>query len=134
MGAFTNINSNNLDYDTFPDEECQIDKENNGISVEPQKNAHEELCADLNNALSIKLVGGYHALNYLRNKLQQKWVPKSQWQLIHLPNGYFVARFQDPDNRLFVLTRGPWMIGGQYLIMQKWKPLFFVQLRNKSKP
>ncbi|KAM2870174.1 hypothetical protein FF1_017991 [Malus domestica] len=41
-----------------------------------------------------------------------------------LINGYFVATFKKNGDLEFVLTGGPWVISGQYLVIHKWKPGF----------
>lgn len=61
---------------------------------------------------------------YLMNRLTQKWAPKGRWQLIDLNNNFYIAKFDCTEDWDYVLTEGPWMIGGQYLIVQKWRPKF----------
>ncbi|CAL2259569.1 unnamed protein product [Prunus armeniaca] len=49
---------------------------------------------------------------------------KGEWKLIDLVNDYFVVKFELEEDLNFVLTGGPWIIAGQYLVMQKWRPGF----------
>ncbi|CAL2266824.1 unnamed protein product [Prunus armeniaca] len=65
-----------------------------------------------------------HTYNYLRDRLHQKWSLKGEWKLIDLVNDYFVVKFELEEDLNFVLTGGPWIIAGQYLVMQKWRPGF----------
>ncbi|CAL9017859.1 unnamed protein product, partial [Prunus brigantina] len=54
----------------------------------------------------------------------QKWSLKGEWKLIDLINDYFVVKFELEEDLNFVLTGGPWIIAGQYLVMQKWRSGF----------
>lgn len=49
---------------------------------------------------------------------------KRWWKLVDLVNDYYVVKFELEEDLNFVLTRGPWIITGQYLVMQKWRPGF----------
>lgn len=98
--------------------------EDNGLDLVMQNELHDKVCKSWKDTLVLKLLGGNHIIGYLRSRLQQKWAPKDHWQLIDLENNYFLARFKNPDDRLFVLTRGPWMIAGQYLIIKQWNDDF----------
>ncbi|KAI5337780.1 hypothetical protein L3X38_017051 [Prunus dulcis] len=55
---------------------------------------------------------------------RQKWRLKGDWKLIDLVNDYFVVKFDLEEDLNCVLTSGPWIIAGQYLVMQKWRPSF----------
>lgn len=82
------------------------------------------LCEPWQNALTIKLLGRSHTYNFLHARLQQKWSLRGGWKLIDLVNDYFVVKFDQEEDLNFVLTEGPWIISGQYLVMQKWRPGF----------
>ncbi|KAL6284381.1 hypothetical protein ACE6H2_015310 [Prunus campanulata] len=99
-----------------------IDTVNLAKNVGIDVNSLEEDYDDLNdetdvvpwkNDLIIKLLGRSHTYNYLHAGLQQKWI-----------NDYFVVKFELEEDLNFVLPRGPWIIAGQYLAMQRWKPRF----------
>lgn len=89
-----------------------------------ENDTHVSLSKTWSDGLVVKLVGGNHSLGYMRTKLQQKWAPKDQWQQVGLDNNFFAVRFKNPDDKLFYLTGGPWMIGGHYLTVQQWRPDF----------
>lgn len=38
-----------------------------------------------------------------------------------MENNFFLARFTNEEDRTFTLTRGPWLIGGNYLVIQQWR-------------
>ncbi|KAH1066052.1 hypothetical protein J1N35_031039 [Gossypium stocksii] len=68
----------------------------------------------------IKLLGrniGYGALN---TRISSLWNPSMPFHLMDIENGYFLAKFQSPDDYAKVLLQGPWMIYGQYLTVQPW--------------
>ncbi|CAL2276666.1 unnamed protein product [Prunus armeniaca] len=95
-----------------------------GPSIQFSKRAMDRLCKPWKNALIIKLLGRSHTYNYFHARLQQKWSLKGGWKLVDLVNDYFVVKFELEEDLDFVLTGGPWIIAGQYLVMQKWRPGF----------
>lgn len=106
------------------DEDVLISKGDRGPSIKFSERAMSCLCKPWQNALIIKLLGRSHTYNYMLTKLQQKWSLKGGWKLVDLVNDYFVVRFDLEEDLNFVLTGGPWIVAGQYLIMQKWVPGF----------
>ncbi|KAH7568757.1 hypothetical protein JRO89_XS06G0045300 [Xanthoceras sorbifolium] len=83
-----------------------------------------KLCKPWANALILKIMGRSHSLNFMIQKLTQKWSLVGQWQLTDLEYGYFVARFQFVVDLEYILTGGPWMVTHQYLVVQRcWFPL-----------
>lgn len=41
-----------------------------------------------------------------------------------MENNYFIARFDDDNDYIRVLTKGPWVELGHYLVVQRWHPSF----------
>ena len=41
-----------------------------------------------------------------------------------LENNYFLIRLESPEDAVYALTEGPWVIFGHYLIVQPWTPQF----------
>ncbi|XP_021803308.1 uncharacterized protein LOC110747440 [Prunus avium] len=119
------VNHLNDAYDDLNDEDdVVISKGEKGPSIQFSERAMSRLCKPWQNALIIKLLGRSHTHNYLQARLQQKWSLKGGWKLVDLINDYFVVKFELEEDLNFVLTGGPWIIGGQYLIMQNWRPGF----------
>lgn len=56
--------------------------------------------------------------------LNRKWVTKGSWQLVDWPNGFFSVKFQLFEDVDYVLCNDPWIIAGQTLVVQKWRPDF----------
>ncbi|CAL8159840.1 unnamed protein product [Prunus armeniaca] len=44
---------------------------------------------------------------------------KGGWKLVDLVNDYYVVKFELEEDLNFVLTRGPWIITGQYLALKR---------------
>ncbi|CAL2278991.1 unnamed protein product [Prunus armeniaca] len=119
------VNCLDDDYEDLNDnEDVVISRGDRGPSIQFSDRAMDRLCRPWKNALIIKLLGRSHTYNYLRDRLHQKWSLKGEWKLIDLVNDYFVVKFELEEDLNFVLTGGPWIIAGQYLVMQKWRPGF----------
>ncbi|KAL5738140.1 hypothetical protein ACOSP7_030901 [Xanthoceras sorbifolium] len=95
-----------------------------GSSIRMFAELKEKLQKPWGNALILKCMGRSHTLNFMIQKLQQKWSLIGQWQLTDLENGYFVARFQFKDDLEAILTGSSWVIANQHVVAQKWKPNF----------
>ncbi|KAK3204391.1 hypothetical protein Dsin_018437 [Dipteronia sinensis] len=104
--------------------EILISEGPNGPTMKLSLKLKEQLNKPWENALILKNIGRPHMLNFMINKLTQKWSLLGHWQLIDLGEGYFVARFQMKDDLDYVLTSGPWVIANQYLVTQRWRPNF----------
>ncbi|MBA0677314.1 hypothetical protein Goari_018729 [Gossypium aridum] len=57
-------------------------------------------------------------------KGSQRYNSKHPFQLMDLENDYYLARFNDEEDHNNVLTNGPWVIFGQYLIVRPWSLTF----------
>ncbi|CAL8091545.1 unnamed protein product [Prunus armeniaca] len=120
------VNSLDTDYDELnDDEDVVISRGDRGPSIQFSEKAMSWLCKPWKNALIVKLLSSSHTFNYLHNRLQQKWSLKGGWKLVDLVNDYFVVKFELEEDLEFVLTGGPWIITGQYLVLQKWRPGFY---------
>lgn len=76
------------------------------------------------NILFIKLVSrpiGYH---YLWRQLQSMRRTQSEPLLISLGNDFFIVKLGGCTEYERALTEGPWLIGDNYLHVQRWKPNF----------
>lgn len=54
-------------------------------------------------------------------------------QLVDLDNGFFIVHFVLEENLLYVLTRGPYVVAGQYVAVQKWRPNFWAVEEHVSR-
>lgn len=93
----------------------------NGIpAIDFSERIQQILYKEMEQTVVIKLLGrniGYGALN---NRISNLWNPSMPFHLMDIENGYFLAKFQSPDDYAKVLSQGPWMIYGQYLTVQPW--------------
>lgn len=124
--ASTEYDLESLDEEYGLDEnlDCTVTRGNLGPSFSFSDRAMAKMCAPWKNSLIVKLIGRSHTLNFLAARLKLKWRPKGGMNIVDLVNNYFIVSFDLKEDRDFVLTGGPWIITGQYLVMQEWKPSF----------
>lgn len=73
----------------------------------------------------IKLIGrsiGYH---YLLRRLHAMWKIQHPFSLIDLSNDFIIVRLSHKDYFEMALINGPWIIGENYLHVQRWVPNVF---------
>ncbi|KAG8499648.1 hypothetical protein CXB51_006070 [Gossypium anomalum] len=59
-----------------------------------------------------------------RNKLYNMWRPSATLYMMDIENGYFLVKFQNKLDCEMALSKGPWIIFGQYLTVQPWTVSF----------
>ncbi|KAL5797474.1 hypothetical protein ACOSQ2_002294 [Xanthoceras sorbifolium] len=109
---------------TIEDSDFVLVEGSNGQDVILSEELKSKLRKPWANALILKIMGRSHSLNFMIQKLTQKWSLVGQWQLTDLEDGYFIARFQFVADLEYVLTGGPWMVINQYLVVQRWRANF----------
>ncbi|MBA0706136.1 hypothetical protein Golax_018265 [Gossypium laxum] len=72
----------------------------------------------------IKLLRRKITFNAILNIIKILWKTKSPFQLMDLENDYYLVQFNDEEDFKNVLTKGPWVIFGQYLTVRPWLPNF----------
>lgn len=71
----------------------------------------------------ISLLGRNTNINMMRDRLS--WVLKNEnFELVDLPNNYYVFKSGDKNLCKRVIFDGPWVIQGHYLAVQRWSPNF----------
>ena len=60
----------------------------------------------------------------LKRRLKTKWALKGDFSLIDIGCDYYVTRFTNMEDCDHVITKGPWMIGDNYLVIREWVPNF----------
>ncbi|RYR62925.1 hypothetical protein Ahy_A04g020682 [Arachis hypogaea] len=78
------------------------------------KDKFDEWCKPWHAALIVKVMGKRVNLDFMEQRLNREWIKKDEKDYSH------------------ALLRGPWMIAGYYLIVQRWKP-FFLSSENVVK-
>lgn len=83
----------------------------------------KELCRLWKDALILNLMGKPSNLNMIRDRVA--WLLKSDnFDLVDLPDGYYVFKSTDITLGKKLLFDGPWTIQGHYLAAQRWSPNF----------
>lgn len=115
------------------DGDFEVSESANGPSICFSEQVKEKLYRPWRNSIIIKFVGRAHTYNFVLARLKQRWQLKGPMQLIDLSNDFFIVRFLLEEDLNYVLTGGPWVIAGQYLTMQKWRPNFDPDLEQISR-
>lgn len=116
------VGSLDEDYADLNDEEDVVtSRGDEGPCIQFSEKAMNYICQPWKNALIVKLLECPYTNKFLHTKLQQKWNLNGDWKLIDLINDFFMVKFELGEDLNHVLTRGPWIITGQYLTMQKWR-------------
>ncbi|KAG5237049.1 DUF4283 domain-containing protein [Salix suchowensis] len=63
----------------------------------------------------------FQAINQIARKA---WGPYGLQQVQTVDDGFLIFRFEKEEAVLEVIEKGPWMIGGKNIILQKWSPKF----------
>lgn len=111
----------------FADEDCVHSMGKTGPNTCFSQRLHDKLDLEWRCAVIIKLMGkpnSSNALKFMADSLRRKWNPQGPWQIIDLPNDYFVVKFHLHEDMDTALYGGPWIIAGQTLVVQQWKPSF----------
>lgn len=86
---------------------------------------HEQLIKPKQATVVVKLLGRMIGYKALTSRLETLWPNIGVFfYIIDLDNGYYLVRFCSENAAEFVLTQGPWVILGHYLIVQQWTPQF----------
>ncbi|KAI9082152.1 hypothetical protein K1719_035892 [Acacia pycnantha] len=93
----------------------------------PKLNLSDErlmgLCHPWKDALILTLLGKSVNLEIMKDRIA--WILRSRnFELIDLPNNYFVFKTGNREMRLKLFFDGPWVIQGHYLAVQRWSPNF----------
>ncbi|PPD95072.1 hypothetical protein GOBAR_DD07912 [Gossypium barbadense] len=111
------------DYDLL-ETDIQNSIVNSISSIEFSDRIHQILIEDMENTVILKLLGLNIRYSILQNKVYSLWKPSSSFHLMDIENGYFLAKFQNKLDYEKILYGGPWIIFGQYLIVQPWTVAF----------
>lgn len=114
------------DFD-LTEEDYSISKGKHGENISFSEKVHNKLDYDWRCAVIVKLMGkpnSTNAFEFMLGGLRRKWKLKGGWQLIDLPNDYFIVKFNLEEDMNSVLCGGPWILAGQTLVVQKWRSDF----------
>ncbi|MBA0849757.1 hypothetical protein Goshw_020312 [Gossypium schwendimanii] len=88
------------------------------------KRVHKFIEKKMAKTVVIKLLRRKITFNAILNIIKILWKTKSPFQLMDLENDYYLVQFNDEEDFKNVLTKGPWVIFGQYLTVRPWLPNF----------
>ncbi|KAG8478885.1 hypothetical protein CXB51_028724 [Gossypium anomalum] len=93
----------------------------NGVpSITFSDRIHQFLIQGMKNTVILKLLGRNIGFSILQNKLYNLWRPSATLHMLDIENGYFLIKFQNKLDCEKALSEGPWVIFGQYLMVQPW--------------
>lgn len=78
---------------------------------------HSQLVKPLESTVVVKLLGRSIGYKVLCNRLEALWNMSYDFSVIDLENNYFLVRFKRDSNAQHVLTQGPWIVFGHYLMV-----------------
>ena len=90
------------------------------------------MASKMENSMIVKLLGKSIGYKTLHSRIAALWKPTFDFHIVDLDNGYFVIHFENPDDRMTVLTKGPWTVLGHYLTVQPWSANFNYEERYPS--
>ncbi|KAK5771689.1 hypothetical protein PVK06_047926 [Gossypium arboreum] len=84
----------------------------------------EILFKEMELTVIVKLLRRNIGYNALHNRIIFLWKPMNPIRLMDIANVYFLVKFYDSGDYNRVLSQGPWIVYGQYLIVQPWTRYF----------
>ncbi|PRQ51592.1 putative transcription factor interactor and regulator CCHC(Zn) family [Rosa chinensis] len=109
------------------DEDCSYSPGKHGLNVSFSHKVHNKLDFHWRCAVIVKLMGKPNSVNafeFMLGGLHRKWKLKGGWSLIDLPNDFYIVKFNLEEDMNEILCGGPWILAGQTLVVQKWRPNF----------
>ncbi|XP_062028817.1 uncharacterized protein LOC133744790 [Rosa rugosa] len=111
----------------FNDDDCTYSQGKHGQNVSFSEKVHNKLDFEWRCVVVVKLMGKPNSTNtfdFMLRGLRRKWHVKGGWQLIDLPNDFYIVKFNLEEDMNYALCGGPWILTGQTLIVRKWRPDF----------
>ena len=93
-------------------------------TIKFSKQIQDKLIKPWQNSVVVKLLGRNIGYKVLCNRLKVMWHQIHDFSVIDLENNYFLIRLKSPEDAVYALTEGPWVIFGHYLTVQLWTPQF----------
>nr|POE58016.1 uncharacterized protein CFP56_76991 [Quercus suber] len=130
-GAFAKA----FDFTDIMEEEAESDDElldlrEGLVAVKLSKETKMRIRSPWALMLIIKPFGKAVGFSFLQNKLNLLWKPSGRIDLVRLGYGFYSVRFTLKEDLNAVLEKGPWFIGGHFLAIRPWEPLFKPAIAN----
>ncbi|KAI9083721.1 hypothetical protein K1719_034310 [Acacia pycnantha] len=132
-----NVNSDGmgngpLNDASITDADFMISSYGNILSIEFTKQVRDVLAKGMERTLVIKLLGRSVTYFNLLHRIRMLWKVRGSYQLVDVEGGFFFVTFDLEEDYMKILTRGPWMVFGAYLIVQPWSLDFDPRTANVS--
>lgn len=105
----------------------QIEHEN-GNRLLPKVHLDERIFQELYNpwqdAIVIKLLGKNIGYKTMKDRLTKVWRLNGGFAIMDVDNGFYMVKFDLPEDKEKVSNGGPWMIFDHYLAVTNWSPDF----------
>jgi hypothetical protein len=75
--------------------------------------------------LIVNTLGKKINFKVIENSLRKRWTKKGSINFVDMADGYYVVHFEEEEDYNRALFEGPWRVAYHYLIVQRWRPLFF---------
>ncbi|KAL4359393.1 hypothetical protein AHAS_Ahas08G0072900 [Arachis hypogaea] len=85
---------------------------------------YDEWCRPWKFSLIVKPLGKKISLPFMERWVTRRWAKQSTINVTDLEEIFFI-RFHAHEDYAYALFEGPWMITDHYLLVQRWRPLFF---------
>lgn len=99
-----------IDDFALDEEDVQISTCDHGPNIDFSQKVEDKLDCEWNCAVIVKLMGkpnSENAFKFMLDSLNRKWTTKGPWQLIDIPNGFFIVKFHLAEDMDYVLCNGP---------------------------
>ncbi|XP_057444818.1 uncharacterized protein LOC130737063 [Lotus japonicus] len=97
------------------------------FSLEPNK---YKICKPWEDCLVVKLLGKNIGYNALCEKLRVMWKLTGGYEIRDVHHGYFLVKFDQPEDKARAILRALWLIYDHYLAVKPWT-LDFVEANSK---
>lgn len=84
----------------------------------------QDLCNPWQDALVVKLLGKQIGYNTTKDRLLKIRRLSGGFDIMDVDNGFFMVKFDLPEDKEKVTTSGLWMIFDHYLVVTNWSPEF----------
>lgn len=93
---------------------------NGSPSIKFSDKIYQILFRDMEKFMVLKLLRHNIGYSVLQNKIYSLWKPMTPLHMMDIENRYFLVKFHNNADCERTLSEGPWIIFGQYLIVQPW--------------
>ncbi|XP_057432162.1 uncharacterized protein LOC130724913 [Lotus japonicus] len=88
------------------------------------KSVIDGMCSPWKDALVVGLLGKKLGYRIMKTRLSNIWQLTGEFDLLDVDNGFYMVKFDRPEDRKKVMDGGPWMIFDHYLAVAPWSKEF----------